>query len=130
MLDIVLVEADSMFCELMSVGLKAAGFDVRCAENLPDTLELLKAKSVDMIISGGFYDGGGAEALIGSFENSIRPPIVIITGYLSQMENIPTDIPVLRKPCDVDDVLLEISNLFPDREEIKTLGPKPGGHIV
>ena len=82
---VLLAEDDEAIRSTLQSLLELKGYDVQFAENTPDTIELLRHDTFDLIISDYLMPGGGGREILRFLqEGSQHPAIIMITGLADE----------------------------------------------
>jgi two-component system NtrC family response regulator len=128
MANVLIVDDDTMMCDLLSRLVKNMGHDATCAFTLKDGLREVHSNTFDVVfLDVGMPDGSGLEVIPEIRETSSSPEVIIITGSSDPdaaelaIKNGAWD--YIQKPSSVQDMTLPFVRALQYQEEKK--GKKP-----
>ncbi|MHA6718489.1 ATP-binding protein [Sphingomonas sp. RS6] len=112
--DILLVDDDAPVREAAAEVLRAHGHSVREAASLNDGMAQLAAQpSPDLIITDYMMPGGtGGEFITRARAESESLRFLLLTGYVDSADDLPADVPQLRKPFRDRELLVAVDALL------------------
>lgn len=114
---LVLVDDDERTVHVLLSWLESLGFDVRAFTSPHDAIDYVSREGADVVITGSHVaDMSGVRICESIRDASERPPPAFV-GLATTSEGVEANDPmfdaVLRKPCSLDTLLNEISQLVP-----------------
>jgi DNA-binding response OmpR family regulator len=107
---ILVVEDHEDFCALLELTLRDAGYEVDCASSSEDALAMLRIETYALVISDYSLPGHSGAWLVAQARESTGVPALIVTGD-PDAAGIPRNVPVMRKPFDVDRLVEQVRAL-------------------
>jgi two-component system NtrC family response regulator len=127
MADILIIEKDRIYCDLLSNTVKGMGHEATCTHTLKDGLKELDSRSFDIVfLEVQMPDGNGLDVLSEIIENLPSPEVIIITDF-STPEDAEVSIEkgawcYIKKPFSINEITLLIVSIIQYRQ--KKVGEK------
>jgi DNA-binding response OmpR family regulator len=128
---ILVVEDHEDFRTLLEMTLQDAGYDVDSAASSEDALRMLNASPYALVVTDYSLPGHSGAWLLAqaSRHRTASVPALIVTGD-PDAPGIPRDVPVVRKPMDIDRLLAQVraaigEDVVPDRARTIDMSAPP-----
>lgn len=100
---ILLVDDEADVRSVAADSLREAGYDVVEASSMGEALERFSEGPFQMLVTDYLMPGGSGGDLIARIRASLPAfPVILVSGYISSMDNVPEDVTRLQKPFAIE----------------------------
>jgi CheY-like chemotaxis protein len=114
---ILVVDDETTFCEVIARVLAEAGFETRCASNGQTALELVEQDDFDLVLADVMMPHlDGIDLVRRLRQRGHLLPIVLMSGIVDSVAQ--PDIPFIRKPFELDKIVATVERALGSAGEV------------